>query len=123
LLGDLEKISAADASRRPMPGKTTIASHVDHIYFGLTLLNRWVGGEENPWADADWTASWKRTTVSEEQWNALRSELRLAAQQWELAVMTRHRWDDLSASGAISSVAHTAYHLGEIRQILAAMNL
>ena len=31
LLRQLESISAADASRRPMPGKTTIASHVDQM--------------------------------------------------------------------------------------------
>src|SRR2546429_4952639 len=31
LLGQLETVSASAASKRPMPGKTTIASHVDHV--------------------------------------------------------------------------------------------
>jgi hypothetical protein len=33
----------------------------------------------------------------------------------------RTSWDDLSAAGALSSAAHTAYHLGAIRQILATL--
>jgi hypothetical protein len=36
-----------------MPGKTTIAAHVDHVHFGLSILNRWAAGEGNPWAGAD----------------------------------------------------------------------
>src|SRR5918992_955178 len=76
LLRQLESIDARTASARPMPGKTTIAAHVDHVHFGLTLLNRWAAGESNPWADADWNASWRRTTVTAEQWRTLRDNLR-----------------------------------------------
>ena len=39
------------------------------------------------------------------------------------AAATRATWDDLSAAGALASAAHTAYHLGAIRQILAALDL
>jgi hypothetical protein len=120
LLKQLDTVSAADASNRPMPGQTTIAAHVDHVHYGFTLLNRWSRGE-NPWADADWTASWKRTTVSEEQWRTLRDKLRSEAEAWRKHVETRVEWEPISAAGALSSAAHTAYHLGAIRQILAAM--
>ena len=34
-------------------------------------------------------------------------------------VVTRTAWDDLSAAAALSTAAHTAYHLGALRQILA----
>jgi hypothetical protein len=121
LLRQLDSIDAAAASTRPMPGKTTIASHVDHLHFGLTLLNRWAAGEENPFAGADWNASWQRTTVTDDQWKKLRAALREQVKKWQSAVSTRTTWDDLSASGALSSAAHTAYHLGAIRQILAAL--
>ena len=40
LLRQLESIDANAASTRPMAGKTTIAAHVDHVRYGLTLLNR-----------------------------------------------------------------------------------
>src|SRR5262245_48113207 len=63
LLRQLDTIDASAASKRPMPGKTTIAAHVDHVHFGLSILNRWAAGEANPWAGADWNASWQRATV------------------------------------------------------------
>src|SRR5688500_17602846 len=62
LLRQLDTVGAQAASTRPMPGKTTIAAHVDHVHYGLSLLNRWAGGEANPWTGADWEASWRRTT-------------------------------------------------------------
>jgi hypothetical protein len=123
LLRQLDAIDAAAASRRPMPGKTTIAAHVDHVEYGLSLLNRWAAGKENPWADADWNASWQRSTVTEEQWRTLRERLRHSAGQWQKSVVARTSWDDLAAAGSLASAAHTAYHLGAIRQILAALNL
>lgn len=119
LLRQLDSIDAASASARPMPGKTTIASHVDHLCYGLSLLNRWAAGEANPFADADWETSWMRTTASEEGWRELRESLRRQAEAWKNVVATRTEWDDLSAGGALASAAHTAYHLGAIRQILA----
>ena len=120
LLRQLDTIDSGAASSRSFPGKTTIASHVDHVCYGLSLLNRWAAGEENPFADADWEASWRRTTVTDEQWLKLRETLRRQAAQWQQAVAARRAWNDLAAAGAIASVAHTAYHLGAIRQILAA---
>lgn len=120
LLRQLDAIDAATASARPVPGKTTVAAHVDHVLYGLSLMNRWAQGEANPWADADWDASWTRGTVNDQQWQSLRDRLRSEAHQWREAVAARTEWNEMSAAGAISSAAHTAYHLGAIRQILAA---
>jgi hypothetical protein len=96
---------------------------LDHVLYGLTLLNRWAGGEANPWATADWEASWRRGTVTSDEWQVLRDSLRQAAASWKNAVTARSEWDDLSAAGALASAAHTAYHLGAIRQIVAALKL
>ena len=120
-LRQMEALSAEVASSRPMPGHTTIAAHVDHVLYGLSLLNRWAAGEENPWASADWNASWKRTVVTEAQWSDLCARFRQAVGEWQSAVGARRQWNALTASGAISSCAHAAYHLGAVRQILAAM--
>jgi hypothetical protein len=122
LLRQLETIDASAASTRPMPGKTTIASHVDHVHYGFTLMNRWAAGEANPFANADWEASWRRTTVTEDLWRVLRDDLRREADTWRQVVATRKEWDDMSAAGSLSSAAHTAYHFGAIRQILAAVD-
>jgi len=116
----LETISASTASRQAIPGRSSIAAHTDHVHFGLSLLVRWLSGEENPFAGADWNGSWQRTTVTEEQWRARRDSLREKADAWQKAVAARSDWDDVTAAGALSTIAHTAYHLGAIRQILGA---
>lgn len=121
LLKQIESVSAEIVSNRPIPGKTTVAAHVDHLLYGLSLLNRWAAGEENPWKDADWNASWQRKVVTEEEWKALCKRLREAATSWQEAVENRGEWNETSATGALASAAHTAYHLGAIRQILASM--
>ena len=116
----LETISAATASQLSIPGKPPIAAHVHHLHLGLSVLNRWLSGEENPWAGADWNASWRLTTISEDDWRTLRQNLRKESDTWRKAVAARAEWNDMEAAGALSTVAHTAYHLGAIRQILAA---
>ena len=121
LLRQLDAIDAKIASTSPTHGQKSIAAHVDHLYFGLAVLNRWAAGDANPWADADFNASWQRTIVAEDQWRALRDGLRLEVDKWQKAVAARASWDDMSAAAGLSTVAHTAYHLGAIRQILAAL--
>ena len=122
LLRQLDTIGASAASERPMAGKTTIAAHVDHVHFGLSILNRWAAGEANPWDGADWNASWQRTTVDKDQWRVLRNGLRHEDEKWRRVVATRTNWDDMGAAAAVSTAAHTAYHFGAIRQILAGLN-
>lgn len=117
LLKSLDGISAASASTPPASGGASIAAHVDHVLYGLRLLNRWVAGEENPWADADWTASWKRQKVSDGEWAALREELRTQSRQWQQALAKAEDLEGIALNGAISSIAHLAYHFGAIRQI------
>src|SRR5262245_50785467 len=88
LLGSLDRLTAAEASVA-MDGGATIAAHVDHLAYGLSLLTRWSAGE-NPFADADWAASWRRTSVSDAEWPQLRARLRGEAQRW-LAVLQTPR--------------------------------
>ena len=117
LLRPLDALSAAAASQPSAPGGATIAAHVDHLCFGLELMNRWHGGEADPWSSADWTASWRRTQVSESEWAVLRARLREATRRWRAALGTLREMSDLERNGVIGSVAHLAYHLGAIRQI------
>jgi hypothetical protein len=121
LLRQLDTIDAKTASTPPSQGQKSIAAHADHIYFGLAILNRWAAGETNPWAGADFNASWQRASVTDDQWRALREGLRGEADKWQKTIAARTNWDDMSAAAGISTAAHTAYHLGAIRQILAAL--
>lgn len=120
LIKQLQSVSARMASERPMPGKTTIAQHVEHVIYGLDLLNRWSAGEENPWATADWDAAWQTGAVDELEWRSMVDRLRIAFETWYRHAAARTDWDDIAAAGSLASAAHTAYHLGAIRQILAA---
>lgn len=116
LLKSLDKLSAADASRTGPEGGAPIAAHVDHLRYGLGLLNRWTPGE-NPFADADYTASWRRVSVSEGEWRTLRDDLREETQKWILAVQQPRTLTQTELTGLLASVAHLAYHVGAIRQI------
>ena|SRR5690348_6650338 len=120
LLGELDAIPADTASALTDSGKASIAAHVEHVLYGLALLIRWFGGESDPFSRADYTESWRHTSVRQDEWTNLREALRRAATEWRDAVATRADWDDAKAAGAMASAAHTAYHLGAIRQILAA---
>lgn len=117
LLRSLDALSAAAASRPAAPGAASIAAHVDHVCYGLDLMNRWSGGEANPWSGADWTASWRRTAVTDHEWAALRARLREATRRWRIALETPRSLSALELNGTIASIAHLAYHLGAIRQI------
>jgi len=117
LLRSLDGLSAAAASRPPAPEAAPIAAHVDHVCYGLELMNRWSDGEADPWSSADWTASWRRTTVNDSEWAALRERFRTAARRWHHALETPREMSTLELNGVIASIAHLAYHLGAIRQI------
>jgi len=59
------------------------------------------------------------STVTDDQWRTLREGLRREAEKWRKVVATRTSWDDIGAAAALSTAAHTAYHFGAVRQILA----
>ncbi len=116
LLRSLDRVSAADASAT-VAGGASIAAHVDHLRYGLSLMNQWAASGGDPWAGADWTASWRNTTVSDAQWRALRTQLGEEAHRWLGALGTPRDVDVVVLNGIVGSIAHLAYHLGAIRQI------
>ena len=116
LLAALERLSAAAASATHA-GAPSIAAHVDHLRYGLSLLNRWADGLSPPWPEMDWTASWRRTVVSEAEWRTLRDELRGEATRWAAALATPREASAIEAGWMAGSIAHLAYHMGAIRQI------
>jgi hypothetical protein len=115
LLQSLDKLSALDASG-VAGGGASIAAHVDHLRYGLALMNRWNAGE-HPFETADWELSWQRTTVSDLEWQELRTELSVEAHRWLTAVEAPRDVSGEDLTAIIGSIAHLAYHLGAIRQI------
>lgn len=115
LLRSLGRLSAADASAASTGG-ASVAAHVEHVRYGLSLMNRWMLGTD-PFADADWAASWPRTTVTDAEWEGLRADLDAEAHRWLAALGTPRDVTAPELAGIVASVAHLAYHLGAIRQI------
>ena len=116
LISSLGRMSADKASAVPVAGGASIAAHVDHLRYGLELLNRWSRGEK-PFDDADYSGSWDRLTVSEAEWKSRREALANEAYAWREALEHPSHPTGLDLTAVVASVAHLAYHLGAIRQI------
>ena len=116
LLRSIDKLSAADASSS-VNGGATIAAHVQHERYGLSLMNRWAREGGNPFADAKWDEAWKISSVDDGQWDEIRNGLREEIGRWLQALESPREVADIELTGMIASIAHMAYHLGAIRQI------
>ena len=115
LLAALERLSAAEASAQ-RAGGPSIAAHVDHLRYGLSLLNGWARSATVP-GETDWTASWRKSVVSEPEWRTLREEFAREAEAWAAALRTPREVNEIQAGWIAGSIAHLAYHFGAIRQI------
>lgn len=116
-LAGLEAFTAEQASAKPIPGRSSLAGHVQHLRYAFELLNRWSRGEENVFESADWEGSWRPQTVSGDEWRSLREGLASEAHAWMETARARREWDAVAVTGALSSAAHAAYHLGAVRQL------
>ncbi len=115
LLVSLDHLSATAASASSKGG-ASIAAHVGHLHYGLSLLNRWAAGE-NPYEDANWAAAWGRSTVTDAEWQELRRRLRHEVDRWHRTLQSARAWNEAALNNVIGSTIHLAYHLGAIRQI------
>jgi len=116
LLRSLDTLSAADASRSTNDG-ATVAAHVQHVRYGLSLMNRWAAEGGNPFADATWDEAWKTSAVDARAWEEIRGGFRHEAQRWLEVLRSPRQVTDIEFNGMVASIAHLAYHLGAIRQI------
>jgi hypothetical protein len=113
----LSAVSSEEASRPTVEGGTTIAGHADHIRFYLRALNDYMDGKEI--GKLDWSRSWLRKDVTDSEWDDLRKQLADDLQKTRSRIAEITDWnDDKRLGGALAIVAHTAFHLGAIRQML-----
>lgn len=114
----LATITAADASI-PVGGKcATLAAQVKHVAFYLDVLERNV--RSGSYARVDWDEIWRTTSsVTPEEWDGLKADLRESYNRIKALIADAPAWpSEAEIGGAIASIVHTAYHLGEIRQAL-----
>jgi hypothetical protein len=117
LFETLDTLTANDASHTAIDDGTSIAGQVEHIRFYLRVLEGCFLKKET--GKIDWKESWKVKEVTPGQWDDLKKNLKVTYQD-VISTMKNHEiWegeDDIGASLGI--LAHTAYHLGAIRQIM-----
>jgi hypothetical protein len=116
LFETLSGVTASEASI-PVGNKcATIAAQVAHVNFYMEVLEHYLLTGENE--RVDWGETWRMVrAVTPEEWTVSQERLKQTYQRIKHHVEIYEHWDtEDSISGAIALVAHTAYHLGEIRQ-------
>ena len=120
LFETLADISAAEASI-PVVGKcATLAAQVKHVAFYLDVIDKSVRDPDYP--RVDWGEIWRTASrVTPDEWEAIKHELNANYSRILKLVDDNDNagWTGEAEIGdAIAVIAHTAYHLGEIRQAL-----
>ncbi len=118
LFETLATISAEEASI-PVGGKcATLAAQVKHIAFYLDVLEKSVRTQR--FEKNDWGKIWRETTaVSPQEWQSIQTELRESYNRIKQLIHDTPEWEnEMQIGGAIATIVHTAYHLGEIRQAM-----
>ncbi|MCC6905752.1 MAG: hypothetical protein IT326_07925 [Anaerolineae bacterium] len=121
LFETLSAIPAKTASET-VPGRcASIAAHVEHMRFYLDVLEEYMLGR-NP-GKVDWQAIWNTVeAVNPEEWQASQERLRAAYRRVRTQIENIADWSgENTINGALGIVVHTAYHLGEIRRALCAV--
>ena len=118
LFETLADITAAEASI-PVGGKcATLAAQVKHVAFYLDFTDASVRDPDLP--RADWGEIWRTiSAVTPDEWDAIRTDLRTSYDRILRLMDDTPDWNDVDIiAGTAGVIAHSAYHLGEIRQAL-----
>jgi len=114
----LATISAEEASV-PVGGQcATLAAQIKHVAFYLDVLEKAL--RTGQFESQDWDKIWRETSgVTPEEWDGLKSSLRESYDRIKTLINGTSEWsNERQIGGAIGTIVHTAYHLGEIRQAL-----
>ena len=111
-INTLDGLSADEVSREV--AGMTIAAQTEHAKFYLDRLCEFMNGRVER---VNWDDSWLIETVDEQEWDALRAAVKTTYQNSLRCLADVADWDERKAGMAVGLIAHTAYHLGAIRQI------
>lgn len=111
----LQTITHTQASETTVSGGTTIAGHVEHTRYYLQVVREFIHGRTEP---VDWSDSWLVTGISEEDWPVLQAELIAEHDRVMDLARTADDWDEDLIASLFGMVAHCAYHLGAVRQMM-----
>jgi hypothetical protein len=93
-----------------------IAAHTEHLRWSLSMVNAMMRGERPA---MDWAQSWTVKTVSEPEWKTLLEQLHTEYQTLQTNMPPNPDLNDrMFVTSGVALVAHAAYHLGAIRQMI-----
>ena len=109
----LDQISAEAASDKV--NNTSIAAQTEHLKFYLDRLCEFIEGRTEK---VNWEQSWLIESVEKDEWDALRSGVRSSYENVLRCIAGVNVWDQNNIGDLVAIIAHSAYHLGAIRQIM-----
>ena len=114
----LAGISAEEASIPVGGNGSTLAAQVKHASFYLDKIAIFMQDRNAP--RADWGEIWRTVNrVTPEEWQSIQDELRVNYKSVQKLIESKQEWpDEDTIAIAMAFVAHSAYHLGDIRQAL-----
>lgn len=112
----LGKIDARRASTET--NRTTIAAHSEHARFYLELLNNYLNKN---YRVIDFKQSWRIKKVNDNEWEMLRENMSRTYREVSGTFQKNEEWTLDEITVAMGMLAHTAYHLGAIRQMIKAI--
>lgn len=120
LFPTLERVTAEQASVPVCGNRNSIAAQVAHVNYYFEGIMYWMQGKEPP-EKRDWDKAWETVAVSDSEWTALKQELR--DYHSRLIAYIKDAPDEEFATedavgGAVATIVHTAFHLGQIRHAL-----
>jgi DinB family protein len=115
----LEPVSSEEASLKASDQSASVAAHVKHVTFYLRVLQDSIRG--NAPADVNWREIWESDRpVTAIAWRSIVADLREEYARVGRFVNDPGAWEHEDAVGGFLAIAaHTAYHLGAVRQALA----
>lgn len=92
----------------------TIAAHTEHAKFYLDRICEFMRGREEK---VNWEQSWLIETVNDAEWSNLRDAVKKSYENVLQTFAEIETWNEDSIGDSIAIIAHSAYHLGAIRQM------
>lgn len=112
----LAQLSAEEASR-PWAGNS-VAAHAKHILFSFEAFGAFIAGDHS---QRDWSESWSVSSVDDASWTKLQSDLAEGYEDLRRKIETHAETSVEATGGSVAAVTHLAYHIGAIRQKIAAL--
>jgi hypothetical protein len=114
IINTLRGLTAEQASQRH-GSHPSIAAHVRHMNFHMKTAYEWISGDRRK---RDWKASFMPQGVNPEEWAGLLKGFEQTKEEYLHVICSLPAEKLISESGSLGVVAHLAYHLGAIRQLL-----